>query len=223
MQKIIIEKKALEDPLKKTEEKLKIIQMKTKFDKAYWDTKYQENQTGWDIGAASTPIKTYIDQLKNKELKILIPGAGNGYEVEYLHKLGFIDVTVIDISGQPLKNILDRIPDFPKEKLIQTDFFEHCGTYDLIIEQTFFCALEPNLRPEYAAKMFALLKPGGKLQGLLFNFGLTEVGPPFGGSKEEYLNYFESFFNIKQCEPCHNSIKPRMGNELFIDLEKPLI
>ena len=194
--------------------------MKTKFDKAYWDTKYQENQTGWDIGAASTPIKTYIDQLKNKELKILIPGAGNGYEVEYLHKSGFIDVTVIDISAQPLKNILDRIPDFPKEKLIQTDFFEHCGTYDLIIEQTFFCALSPTLRKYYVSKMNDLLVRKGKLVGLLFDFELTEKGPPFGGSSTEYLNLFAEKFKNITLERCYNSIKPRNGNELFFIFEK---
>ena len=75
----------------------------------YWSGRYENQITGWDIGYPSTPIKEYFDQIKDKNLRILIPGAGNGYEVEYLHKLGFIDVTVIDISGQPLKNILDRI------------------------------------------------------------------------------------------------------------------
>jgi hypothetical protein len=103
------------------------------------------------------------------------------------------------------------------------DFFSHSGSYDLILEQTFFCALEPSLRPKYAQKMFSMLKPGGKLQGLLFNFSLTEVGPPFGGSIAEYIDYFSPLFKINQIEPCHNSIKPRMGNELFIDLEKPTI
>jgi len=129
----------------------------------------------------------------------------------------------LDVSPLAKTEFLRRVPDFPQENFLLGDFFGHSGSYDLILEQTLFCALEPNLRPKYAAKMFALLKPGGKLQGLLFNFTLTEVGPPFGGSTAEYRGYFAPFFNIKQLEPCHNSIKPRMGNELFIDLEKPLI
>mgnify|MGYP000899644145 FL=1 len=55
----------------------------------YWSKRYLKNQTGWDIGAPSRPIKTYIDQLDNRDLKILIPGAGNSYEAEYLLKQGF--------------------------------------------------------------------------------------------------------------------------------------
>lgn len=194
--------------------------MKTKFDKAYWDAKYQENQTGWDIGYITTPIKMYIDQLKNKEFKILIPGAGNGYEVEYLFKSGFKDITVIDIAAQPLKNLHDRIPDFPKDKLIQTDFFEHNAKYDLIIEQTFFCALSPTLRKNYVYKMNDLLFDNGKLTGLLFDFELTDLGPPFGGSLNEYFKLFSKYFIIKTLENCYNSIKPRNGKELFFIFEK---
>ncbi len=194
--------------------------MKTKFDKDYWDAKYQENQTGWDIGYISTPIKMYIDQLENKELKILIPGAGNGYEVEYLFKSGFKDLTVIDIAAQPLKNLQDRIPDFPKDKLIQTDFFEHNVKYNLIIEQTFFCALSPNLRKNYVSKMNDLLFDYGKIIGLLFDFELTDQGPPFGGSLKEYLELFSKYFKIKTLEKCYNSIKPRNGKELFFIFEK---
>ena len=49
----------------------------------YWEERYQKGETGWDAGKITTPIKEYIDQLTNKNLKILIPGAGNGYEFDY--------------------------------------------------------------------------------------------------------------------------------------------
>ena len=55
-----------------------------KLGKEYWEEKYAKNSTGWNIGYISTPIKEYIDQLQNKSIKILIPGAGNSYEAEYL-------------------------------------------------------------------------------------------------------------------------------------------
>jgi len=55
-----------------------------KFDELFWSSKYQEGQTGWDMGEVSPPIKAYIDQLTNKDLSILIPGAGNAYEAAYL-------------------------------------------------------------------------------------------------------------------------------------------
>ena len=189
--------------------------MKNHFNKEYWDSKYEENKTGWDIGYISTPIKIYIDQIENKEVSILIPGAGNGHEVEYLHKNGFKNVSVVDISKQPLENLLKRIPNFPNENLIHQNFFEHQTKYDLIIEQTFFCALHPSEREAYVDKMYDLLNEGGKLVGLLFDFELTNEGPPFGGSIIEYIQLFYSKFEVRVLERCHNSIKPRAGRELF--------
>ncbi len=191
----------------------------TLLNKSYWENRYTENETGWDIGVVSTPLKMYIDQLKNKNISILIPGAGNGYEFDYLLNKGFHDTYVMDIAQKPLDTILER-NEIEKKHLIHQDFFEHNGQYDLIIEQTFFCALDPTLRRNYVRKMLELLKPNGKIIGLLFNFELTLQGPPFGGSKEEYIYLFNDYFTIKTLENCYNSIKPRSNRELFFIFEK---
>ena len=194
--------------------------MKTRFDKTYWESKYSLEATGWDIGYASTPLVDYFKQLTNKKFKILIPGGGNCYEAEYLFEQGFENVFVIDIAEQPLKNLKSRFPNFPDKHLIHDDFFNHEGNYDLIVEQTFFCALDPFLRQKYADKMYDLLIENGKMVGLLFDFELTEAGPPFGGSQAEYLKLFSEKFNIKKLERCYNSIQPRLGRELFFIFEK---
>ena len=68
--------------------------------------------------------------------------------------------------------------------------------------------------------MQTLLIPNGKIAGLLFQFPLTEVGPPFGGSKEEYVALFQKDFTIKTLEPAINSIKPRLEKELFFIFTK---
>lgn len=194
--------------------------MKNKFNKAFWANKYANNLTGWDIGSVSTPLKGYFDQLDNKAIKILIPGAGNSYEAEYLHNNGFNNLTVVDIAKYPLKNLKERVASFPTHKLIQEDFFKHNSKYNLIIEQTFFCALPPSLRHNYVKKMHDLLEEKGKLVGLLFDEELNKDEPPFGGSKKEYLELFSKYFNIKTLDKCYNSIKPRFGTELFFIFEK---
>lgn len=191
-----------------------------KFDALFWSSKYQEGQTGWDMGEVSPPIKAYIDQLTNKDLSILIPGAGNAYEAAYLFEQGFTDVTVLDLAKEPLDNFKKRVPDFPVSNLVQQDFFKHEGHYDLIIEQTFFCALDPSLRMNYIDKMKALLKTNGKLVGLLFDFRLSDEGPPFGGDADAYSLAFQKQFYLKTLTPCYNSIKPRDGKELFINFVK---
>ncbi|MEM8525658.1 MAG: methyltransferase domain-containing protein [Bacteroidota bacterium] len=182
----------------------------------YWTTRYHNQQTGWNIGYVSTPIKAYVDQLEDKSIKILIPGAGNAYEAEYLFQRGFEQVHVLDIAQPPLDNLLARAPNFPKAQLMQSNFFEHQGQYDLILEQTFFCSFLPTKenRTAYAKKMYELLKPNGKLIGLWFEISMRDKRP-FGGTREEYLTYFEPYFQVQTFEQCYNSIEPRQGNELF--------
>jgi SAM-dependent methyltransferase len=186
----------------------------------YWENRYQNNEIGWDVGEITTPIKEYIDQLEDKTIRILIPGAGNGYEFEYLTHKGFEHSFVVDFALTPLENIKKRIADLDQKQLIHSDFFNLNGQYDLIIEQTFFCAIDPKLRTAYVQKMKSLLKPSGKIAGLLFQFPLTEAGPPYGGSAEEYRKLFENDFHIKTLETAYNSIKPRKENELFFIFEK---
>ena len=187
---------------------------------AFWSGRYSEGKTGWDIGEISTPLKTYIDQLSDKNLRILVPGCGKGHEAAYLWEQGFKNTFVVDLAQAPLDLLREAIPKIQKNHLVHGNFFELKGEFDLILEQTFFCALSPSLRKKYAEKMHELLVDGGKLVGLLFDFPLTEDGLPFGGNKEEYLTYFEPHFEIAIMERAYNSIQPRSGRELFVKLEK---
>ncbi|SEE51852.1 thiopurine S-methyltransferase [Tenacibaculum sp. MAR_2010_89] len=186
----------------------------------FWNNKYKNNKIGWDLGEISPPLKAYFDQLNNKELKILIPGGGNSYEAEYLFNKGFKNVFVIDLSETAIDNIKNRIPNFPEGQLILGDFFDLEMQFDLIIEQTFFCAINPTLRAKYAIKMKDVLKDEGKLIGLLFDAKLNDDHPPFGGTKKEYIKYFEPFFSFENFNECYNSYPNRQGMELFIKFEK---
>ena len=192
-------------------------------DRAYWQKRYDEHTDGWDLGAPSTPLATYIDHLTNKDLRILTPGCGRAWEGQYLHERGFRNVWLMDLTGGPFKEFLERCPDFPEGHLLVGDFFEHSGQYDLILEQTFFCALDPSLRTRYAEKMRELLAPEGKLVGLLFDDpqpGKEPGAPPFGGSRAEYVELFGRYFGHVKVEPCHNSIAPRAGREAWISAVK---
>lgn len=191
-----------------------------KLDRTYWNARYEQNETGWDAGAATTPLRAYLEQLTNKSLRILIPGCGKAHEGELAWKLGFKNITLMDVAPAAKEAFLKRVPDFPKSQFVLEDFFEHNRTYDLILEQTFFCALHPTLRMAYAEKMHQLLAPNGKLVGVLFNFPLTEQGPPFGGSAMEYHLYLDHLFDVETMETCYNSIGPRAERELFLMARK---
>jgi len=186
----------------------------------YWNKKYKLQQTGWDIGYASPPIVEYINQLEDKNLDILVPGAGIGWEVEYIFNRGFKNVFYLDFASLGRENFKMRCHDFPDSQIVIDDFFNHKRKYDLILEQTFFSSLQVHQRPDYVEKIAELLKDNGKLAGLLFDIEFPFQGPPYGGSYSEYKLLFENTFNFVHFEKCKNSIKPRKGNELFLILQK---
>jgi SAM-dependent methyltransferase len=194
--------------------------IKTSYNRQYWEKRYQDGLTAWDTGGITLPLKIYVDQLMQKQPDILIPGAGNSYEAEYLFRSGSSHVWVVDIAEAPLQNLAARCPDFPSGQLLQQDFFSLTQTFDLILEQTFFCSFEPGHRQAYAHQCARLLRPGGKLAGVLFDCEFEKQGPPFGGSQEEYRRYFELYFDFLHWETCNNSIPPRAGRELFVVLQK---
>lgn len=187
--------------------------------KDYWNNRYEAEETSWDLKTISPPLKAYIDQLRDKNISILIPGCGSGYEAEYLLKQGFQHVTVIDFAPLVVKKMQTYMSEYQNINIICADFFTHTHQYNLILEQTFFCAINPSLRTKYVQKMSELLTKNGKLVGLLFGVQFPN-NPPFGGSREEYVDLFSNTFNINLLEPCYNSVNPRAGNELFFNFSK---
>lgn len=186
----------------------------------FWNHRWKSGLTGWDIGYASPPLVEYMSQYEDKSVSILIPGCGNSYEAENLLSKGFDDITLIDISEELTNRLRERFKKTPQVKVIYEDFFNHVGQYDLILEQTFFCAQILERREEYVRHVASLLKKGGRLVGVLFNVDFGKEGPPFGGDENEYRKLFSGLFDIRVMSPCYNSIPPRAGSELFVVMVK---
>lgn len=186
---------------------------------ADWQERYLNQDTPWDLGQASPPLTAFLQNWTHKEAEILIPGGGRSYEAIWAWENGFERLYSLDIAKAPQKALCAVYPERVNHILIE-NFFEHKGRYDLILEQTFFCALPPRLREAYVQKMYELLKPGARLTGVLFDFPLTEKGPPYGGSKAEYLDLFLPHFRIQHLERCYNSVPARQNKELFFQVIK---
>lgn len=186
----------------------------------FWNDRWTHSETGWDVGYATDPIVEFMSKYQNKNDKILIPGCGNAYEADFLIKNKFKNIDLIDIAPKAVESLAIKFKGIDAINIFCQDFFQHEDKYDLMIEQTFFCALPPSLREAYVAKSASILKDGGQIIGVLFDREFEKQGPPFGGSKEEYFNLFEKFFEIKTMDRCYNSIPPRSGSEVFIQLMK---
>ena len=189
-------------------------------DQNYWEQRWKSGNTGWDIGHPSVALEEYIKQYTKKDAQILIPGCGSAYEAEVLLSLSFTNIHLLDISPKIVKKVQEKFSESPQIKVICGDYFNHHDLYDLIIEQTFFCALSPSLRNKYVTHTYNILKPEGRVIGLLFNKQFDQSGPPYGGSEEEYRKLFSPYFKIQTMEVCYNSISPRQNSELFINLIK---
>ncbi len=201
------------------EEKCCTVTCDLPLDSRYWDNQYQAKKTGWDLGKVSPALKNYSDTIGNKAASILIPGCGNSYEAEYLLEQGFSNVTVIDIAPTLVGHLKQKFEGNKNITVLLSDFFEHEGQYDYILEQTFFCALPPRMRQRYVGKMHQLLSDKGMLSGLLFDREFVE-GPPFGGSMEEYARLFRTAFDFHQMQRTGDSVMARANTELFIELQK---
>lgn len=187
-------------------------------DEKFWEDRWKTNDTGWDIGYPSPVLIDYIDSIKDKNTAILIPGCGSAYESEYLINNGFTNLTLLEISETIYLSLKEKF----KTKnitIIHGDFFELDQKFDIILEQTFFCALAPYLRPRYVWNMHQLLNPNGRIQGLLFNIQFDK-NPPFGGSELEYKTLFSHAFVLEKIEKSEKSIEPRKNTELEISFIK---
>jgi SAM-dependent methyltransferase len=194
-------------------------------DQSFWDNRYAGQDTPWALNCATPALTQYMAD-KNRDSSILIPGAGTSLEGIELMRLGFTNITFCDISPRAIAEAKIKIKEaFPVSqsadiKFVEGDFFRLEGSYDYIMEQTFFCALPVKMRNDYAEKMFGLLKKNGTLFGVLFRTEFEREGPPFGGHLDEYKSLFTKFFYIKEISICRNSVPPRAGNELFFICKK---
>lgn len=185
--------------------------------KEYWNSRWKEGKTGWDLGMPSPPLLHLISTLNpGKSSRILIPGCGNAWEAEWLAAQGFTNITLVDIAPELCRILEQRFAQTPAVHILCADFFALEGPFDLILEQTFFCAILPELRAHYAEKMKELLAPNGTLAGVLFDTDFSFEGPPFGGHAAEYRKLFERYFNNVHIEPCTFSAAPRAGTECLM-------
>jgi len=159
-------------------------------DKAFWEGKYANGETGWDRGDASPALLDWLKTLK--PCRILVPGCGRGHEVIELARRGF-DVTAVDIATPAIDHMQSMLE---KENLsatlIHADMFDlELAPFDAVYEQTCLCAIQPAQREEYEQWLYNHLKPGGQLLALFMQTG-AEGGPPFHCDLSDMTSLFDA-------------------------------
>lgn len=167
-------------------------------DKSFWDKCYAEESTGWDRGSVHPALLDWSNRGLLTPCRILVPGCGRGYEVEYLSEAGF-DVTAVDYAQSPLENLRRRVAKLANQPvMIQQDIFQYDPeeNFDSVYEQTCLCAIAPEQRSNYERQVHGWLKPGGTLFALFMQCDQLQRsegspgGPPFHCDVEDMRRLF---------------------------------
>jgi len=164
-----------------------------------WQERYLTEDTPWDKGE---PAPGLVDWLKaqtlDPETRVLVPGCGRGHDASAWAKAGF-DTTGMDLAEIALSNAREKYESLPNLAFFPGNFLDEKPQepYDLIFEHTLYCAIDPARREDYAKSLPNWLKPGGYFLAIHFIFPLDEEGPPFGASKDEIINRFQTNFTLR--------------------------
>ena len=167
----------------------------------YWENSYNAGEMAWDLGEPTPIFKNWIHSQK-KPLSICILGAGNGWDALYFAEKGH-EVTAVDFADSAITNMTNSA----KKKnlnlnILHEDIFNleklYDAQFDIVLEYTCYCAIDPNKRTNYIEMVNTLLKPSGKLVGILFPIDkeLDGNGPPFGVDINTTMALFSKYFTL---------------------------
>ncbi|KAJ6014551.1 hypothetical protein N7540_009142 [Penicillium herquei] len=146
--------------------------------------------------------------------KVLVPGCGRGVDVLLLASFGF-DAYGLEYSPAAIEackkeetenhswyRVRDQSVGKGKVTFVQGDFFDDAwlqtigvplNGFDLIYDYTFFCALEPALRPKWALRQTQLLAPSPRGNLICLEYPRHKDpkanGPPFAAPSEAYVEH----------------------------------
>lgn len=187
--------------------------MKNHNDPEYWEERFQKENTPWELGEASP---TLVELEKVAEFRpgssVIVPGCGRGQDALHFCRLNY-QVSAVDWAKPAIEElrVLARRERLSLEAL-KADFWaipaSWFHTFDIWVEHTFFCAIDPIDRARYVDQLLNLLKPGGDFIGAMFIRNQFEDrsirgdgGPPFWSTEKEITELFSPHFEILKLEP----------------------
>ena len=198
-------------------------------DSQFWESRYAAKDTGWDLGGASPPFVEFFARADAPKppMRVLVPGCGRGHDALHLAKWGF-DVTAVDFARPALDALRRRrrnlwIPP-AKCRTLRADVLRlparFAGAFDLLLEYTCYCAIDPSKRDAYARMAAAVLVPGGELVALFYPFRDAEGGPPFPVTEAGLRAAFGESFEVESWETPAGSVERRRGEERLVVMRR---
>jgi len=152
---------------------------------------------------------------EQRRKRALVPGCGRGYDVIFLASLGY-DAYGLEVSAKAVELCKEFAEDYKDEypakdenvgagkaKFILGDFFKNDwlgevdggGTFEILYDYTFLCALHPSLRPVWSRRYFELIAAHSESALICVEFPTYKEpstgGPPFGVPSNLYVAHLE--------------------------------
>lgn len=187
-------------------------------DSEFWTDIYNEGNPGWDLGEPAVAFKDMIQRIKLPKCRILVLGCGAGHDAALFAQAGHV-VTAVDFSAGAIQQAKKLYGHLENISFLQQDIFtlphEWNGTFDVIIEHTCFCAIDPHRRKEMVKLWRRLLHEEGQLMAVFFAM-LKRAGPPYGSSEWEIRELLKDSFQFLFWGRWRKSLPRREGRELFV-------
>lgn len=186
-----------------------------------WEQRYAVSDTPWDLDQPPPWLTRLIAEEAGDAKRVLVPGAGYGTDAIAWAKGGH-EAVALDFSATALAGARDRAERHGVSiQLLEADIFDElptlAGAFDLIWEQTCFCAIPPERRDDYVEAMAGRLKPGGELWGVFIHHH-RPGGPPFDMSPDLVREAFAKRFELQSLRPVEDSVERRRGQEFLVVL-----
>jgi SAM-dependent methyltransferase len=193
----------------------------------YWQARFENADTPWQLEDVSPVVTEALDLLVAQGVSLagltaLSPGCGTGLDALECARRE-LDVVAVDWSHAAVVDLTSRCNALQGAlrgtvKVVEGDLFSiRPIAVDLVVEHTFFCAIDPSSRVRYVKKLHEWLKPGGFVVGNFFvveesealrlpDLSLTQegIGPPFAATTSELLSLFQDGFECVALRPAQN-------------------
>lgn len=194
-----------------------------------WEQAWAEGRTPWDAGASPPALHSLCAgelSVAGEPLprgRALVPGCGAGHDVLTLAASGR-ETTGVDLAPDAARRFEELRA---TREVSQTaacvqvlDFFNWrpADPFDLAWDYTFFCAIPPALRPDWANQLAACLRPGAELWTLMFPLVAEPPEDPRGPPYPVHLSLYAAVlepagFELLGAAPVPRSHPGREGRE----------
>lgn len=189
----------------------------------YWNNIYnQPENPGWDLNQPAEAFKDMLPRIKLPKSRILVLGCGYGHDAALFAQAGHV-VTAVDFSNTAILEAQKKYSHFQNLNFERRDVFdlphEWNNCFDVVVEHTLFCAINPEKRPNLVRVWKRLLHEEGQLMGVFFTM-LKRYGPPYGATEQELRSLLMPHFQFLFWGRLRNSLPERLGKELFVLAKK---